>query len=295
MIYIHAAATYSPLPENRPPDLKAELKKLTGKSYRRIDRFIQLALLGAHQAATGSKLDPETAIYMTSGQGDIPVFERVRHQRYFQKMLSKPVDFVNLGGNIAGFYVASHLKLTGTNLFLSHKHFPVQMALLLAQSELELKREPAILLGGVDERLVNRELAQKLLGVNESTQLGEGSSWMLLRGEPRGAQAALSQSSRTFDPARLKVEISTFEPGTYISFSQRVPAALIPKFVNAGKDLQYWADESSVAYYETRALSVINHFLSRHQETDSAKLVHIDYDGDRFMLTSVLLLCGDRF
>ena len=132
MIYIHALGIHNTIPDHQLPDLKSELKALSGKVYRRIDHFIQLAIIGAHKAVAGMNLPPQTAIYMTSGQGDIMVFDRIRRQRYFQKMLSKPVDFVNLSSNASGYYVANHLGLEGRNLFLTHHHFPVQMTLLLA-------------------------------------------------------------------------------------------------------------------------------------------------------------------
>ncbi len=293
MIYIHAAAVYNPPPGNALPDLKSELKKITGKSYRRIDRFIQLALIGAHQAAAGYKLDPETAIYMTSGQGDIPVFERVRYQRYFQKMMSKPVDFVNLGGNIAGFYVASHLKLAGANLFLSHKQFTVQMALLLAQSALELKQESAILLGGVDEYSENQELAKKLLGVESSIRLGEGSNWMLIKAEAEGARAALSVYPESFNLPQLKTLIEKLAAESFLAFSRRLPASTIAGLMALRTDLPRFDYELSSAYYETLPLYVLNSFL---QETgkDYGTLIHIDGDGDKFMVMQVETLVTSK-
>ena len=90
---------------------------MSGHGHRRIDRFIELALLGAHQTLAGRKPEPETALYLTSGLGDIPVFQRVRRQRYFAGMMSKPVDFINLGGNIAGFYVAADFGLARQQSF----------------------------------------------------------------------------------------------------------------------------------------------------------------------------------
>ncbi len=162
MIYIHAIGTHNTIPDNKLPDLKIELKVLSGKVYRRIDHFIQLAIIGAHKAVAGLETAPQTALYMTSGQGDMMVFDRVRRQRYFEKMLSKPVDFVNLSSNTAAFYVASHLGLNGRNLFLAHYHFPVQMTMLLAQNDINLGKEKAILVGGVDEWVPKPELARKL-------------------------------------------------------------------------------------------------------------------------------------
>ena len=285
MIYIHAAGIHNSIPSGELPDLKIELKALSGKTYRRIDRFIQLALIGAHKAVAGYKLESDTALYLTSGQGDIPVFERVRRQRYFQKMMSKPVDFVNLASNTAGFYVSSHLGIAGANLFLGHHRFPVQMSLLLAQSDLELKRQSAILLGGVDEWLENQGLAKKLLGVSESVRLGEGSNWLLLKRTSAGALASLQVDYRPFDLVQIKAEIGKLEPGTGLAFSRHLPATVVAEIMALRKDLRRFDYESDSAYYETLPLYVLSKFLV----SGFGKLIHIDSDGTGFMW-----LCLDR-
>ena len=286
MIYIHAVGNHNSLPDTRPPDLKAELKDLTGKSYRRVDRFIQLAMIGAHKAVVGLKLKPETAIYLVSGQGDIPVFERVRRQRFFQKMMSKPVDFVNLASNTAGFYVASHLGLFGTNLFLAHKHFSVEMALLLAQSDLRLQKQSAILLGGVDEWLEDQELSRKLLGVDGETRLGEGSNWMLLSREPAGALATLWVNPQQFDLAQLKFEVARLEPGTSLAFSRNFSPVLTAELFSLNEGLRRFDYERLYGYYETLLLCVLNSFLMKNHKV-SGRLVYIDSDGDFFRVVEV--------
>jgi len=283
MIYIHAAGIHNSIPSGELSDLKTELKALSGKSYRRIDRFIQLALIGAHKAVAGYELEPDTALYLISGQGDIPVFEQVRRQRYFQKMMSKPVDFVNLAGNTAGFYVSSHLGIDGANLFLAHNRFPVQMALLLAQSDLELKKQSAILLGGVDEWLENQELSRKLLGVDATAELGEGSNWLLLSGKSVGALATVQVNSGWFCLAQIKAEIGELEPGTFLSFSRNLPDFMVAELQALREDLQYFNYEQACAYYETQPLFVINKFLA----DETGKLIHIDSDGEGFMMIKI--------
>ncbi len=211
MIYIHAIGLHNSIPDNQLPDLQSELKALSGKFYRRIDHFIQLAIIGAHKAVAELELPSQTALYMTSGQGDIMVFDRVRRQRYFHKMLSKPVDFVNLSSNTAGFYVASHLGLDGKNLFLQHHHFPVQMTMLLAQNDIITGQEEAVLVGGVDEWVAKPELAKKLLGVDGSTRLGEGSNWQLLGAEAEGALGSFAMETETLDKIHLSKMLLSVE------------------------------------------------------------------------------------
>ena len=118
MIYIHSTGIHNTMPADGQPDLAAELRTLTGKVYRRSDHFIQLAIIGAHKAAGRLDLPKRTALYLTSGQGNISVFARICAERQINNFLPRPVDFINLLSNSAGFYVASHLGLEGKNLFL---------------------------------------------------------------------------------------------------------------------------------------------------------------------------------
>ncbi len=283
MIYIHAIGIHNTIPDNQLPDLKSELKALSGKVYRRIDHFIQLAIIGAHKAAAELDPAPQTAIYMTSGQGDIMVFDRVRRQRYFQKMLSKPVDFVNLSSNSAGFYVATHLGLNGKNLFLLHHHFPVQTTLLAAQNELNLGQQKAILVGGVDEWIPKSELAKKLLGVDEVTILGEGSNWLLLKAEAEAALATFALEPGTLNKIELQRLLLSVEAGTFLAFSSRFSAAEVAEIMVMNKGCKRYHYEASCAYYETLPLYVLNRFL--HQE--QGKLIHLDVSKGRYMFMRV--------
>jgi len=288
MIYIHGLALHNSQPKDNPPDLKAELRTLSGKVYRRIDRFIQLAIIGAHKAVSGSELEPATALYLTSGQGDIPVFARVRQQRYFQKMMSKPVDFVNLASNTAGFYVASHLGLNGTNLFLTHHNFPVHTALLLAQSELDRQKQLAVLLGGVDEWYPDQELARKLLGVGEAVRLGEGSNWVLLKKEAAGALAGLTVVPELLDSDALKEKVAAAGPEVRLAFSRRLSPLVIDMIMGWRPELKRFYYENFCAYYETLPLFVLNLFASR----ESGELLHVDSDGERYMLMRLVNFCN---
>ncbi|MCD6292700.1 MAG: hypothetical protein J7M09_04510 [Deltaproteobacteria bacterium] len=283
MIYVHAAAAHNTIPDSQLPDLKSELKALSGKVYRRIDHFIQLAIIGAHKAVGELELAPQTAIFMTSGQGDIMVFDRVRRQRYFQEMLSKPADFVNLSGNSAGFYVASHLGLKGANLFLSHHHFPVQMTLLAAQNELNLGRQEAILVGGVDEWIAKPELAKKLLGVDVSISLGEGSNWLLLKAEAKDALAAIAVEPKLFDEKELHQFLLSAEDGTFLSFSRRFSVIEADAIMSVNKSCKRYFYEDSCAYYETLPLYVLTWFLGR----EAGRLFHLDRNEGRFMVMMV--------
>ncbi len=284
MTYIHAIGIHNTVPTDTVPDLKAELKALSGKVYRRIDHFIQLAIIGAHKSAQGHTLSPDTAIFMTSGQGNIAVFDRVRDQRYIHKLLPKPVDFINLLSNSAGFYVASHLGLQGKNLFLAHQNFPVQMTMLAAQNDLKLGKQKCVLVGGVDEWISKQDLSKKLLGVDETTVLGEGSNWMLLDTQPQGAMGSFDMEPKALDKSALQALLSSAEAGSKLAFSRSFSEKDAGEIMAANTHLQRYDYEASSGYYETLPLYALNSFLAGNEQ---GRLIHIDVNKGRYMVMSV--------
>ncbi|MBW6520342.1 MAG: hypothetical protein K0A99_04910 [Desulfoarculaceae bacterium] len=283
MIAIRAMGIHNSIPDHHQPDLAAKLRALSGKVYRRTDHFIQLAIIGAHMAAAGQELSPQTATYMTSGQGNISVFERICDQRHVRNQLPRPIDFINLLSNSAGFYVASHLGLSGKNLFLSHHRFPVQMALLVARNDLILGREQAALIGGIDEWIPRQELARKILGRDQTTVLGEGSNWMLLGKLDEEAAVTLEVTPRILDKQQLRQQLASIEPGASLAFGKRFAAAEREEIMNLKRGWRRYAYEGFCGYYETLPLFALNRFLLQ----EKGKLLHIDVSDGRYMIMQV--------
>ena len=171
MTYIHKTGSLN-LQEGESLDVKALLKEATGQPFRRSDRFIQMALLGAYRTVGDEKLESDTALYMASGQGNMAVFNRLRDQQHVLKQPPKPVDFINSLSNTAGFYVAQFLGLHGKNLNLTQHGFVVYMTLLLAQNDLNIGAQKQILVGGVDELLEPVSFTKKFLGICDGRELG---------------------------------------------------------------------------------------------------------------------------
>lgn len=275
MIYIHAIGSRNIGPGER-PDLKAEFKALTGCVIRRSDRFINLALVGACQAAAGRSLSADTGVFMTSGQGNLAVLSRIGKQKFEEKQLPKPVDFINLLSNSAGFYLAEYLGLRGKNLFLAHHGFPVQMALLLAETDLQLGIQRQLLLGGVDERFESASASRKFLGLDERTPLGEGSNWFLLSNRPQGAIATLEIVPR---PLRLEDVASRIEGGAQVGFGLRFALPEAEALCNAWRADRFRYEEEC-GFYETATLFAVNHFLL----TRAGTLFFVDRCEDRYMV-----------
>ncbi len=281
--YIHAIGRHNSLQEHTTSDLTLELKELSGKVYRRTDHFIQLAILGAHKACSGRQLDKQTGLIITSGQGNIEVFQKICHQRHINKMLPRPVDFINLLSNAAGFYVAAHLSLQGTNHFVSHHHFPVQMALLSALSTIEQQQDMAMLVGGVDAWHPDRQLHQKLLGRNLQSIPGEGSNWMLLTKQPGDSRGEIRLTLPYLDATGLNHLLNKQASGVFLSFSKKISEKHRAEIINShAQCLHYWYEETC-GTYETLPMYVLNSFLATEQGT----MIHIDKHDEQYMVMSV--------
>ena len=277
MIYIHSVGTLGRV-EGEELDVKAAWKAISAKMIRRTDRFIQLALLGAHEALNARTLSQNTALYMASGQGNLAVFKRLRDQRYIHKQPPKPVDFINSLSNTAGFYVAQYFGLTGKNLNVSRLNNVAETLLLLAQNDLELGHETEILLGGVDELQEPYPFTRKTLGICDDTVLGEGSNWLLLSAKEEDALASLVYEKERFSLQELQVYLLTQDKDIVYSFAQKSASLL-------QKELHNIVDEAHVfnsvnGYFETSGLSALVDFTKNGKGT----LIYILLEGDKYRL-----------
>ncbi|MFW8600689.1 hypothetical protein ACOHYD_04335 [Desulfobacterota bacterium M19] len=288
MIYIHAIGIHNTVPSGKLPDLTGKLKSIGG-SNRRSDHFIQLAVIGAHKAVEGHQLRDQTAVYMTSGQGNTAVFNRVYNSLHIKKDLPKPVDFINLLSNSAGFYVADHLGLHGKNIFLSHHHFPVQMTMLATQNDLTLGKQKAILAGGVDEWLPRQDLARRLSGVSETTTLGEGSNWMLLNSQKEGAIATFELPGKWLleDELHKLLAAEAENNRSFIAFAKRVPAGKTTGIMSQYPEFARYNYEESCACYETLSFYALNSFLAGNKK---GRLLHIDVSAGHYMVMAVEII-----
>ena len=281
MIAIQAVGSRNIRPGEQ-PDLKAEFKALTNRVNRRADRFITLALIGACQAIAGKKLPAETGVFMTSGQGNLAVFNRICEQKYIEKHLPKPVDFINLLSNSAGFYVASELGFNGRNLFLSHHAFAVQMSLLLARTDLKRGKQKDVLIGGVDEMIEPYSFTRKFLGLGRETVLGEGSNWMLLSDCAAGAIATLEVIPRIMTREEIASSLASCDRHTQAAFGLRFNAEEAEALCDSSR-VQRFAYEKECGFYETVPFFAMNHFI----QTSAGSLLFIDQFEGRYMVMRV--------
>ena len=161
-------------------NLRPLVKELCRERFRRIDRFIQLALLGSASAIKAYDIAPNTALYLASSQGAINTTCEVHKQIFLQHQLPKITNFINTLSNSACFYVASNLQLQGQTQFISRGSASLEAALQMATLELELGNVEQVLVGMVDEATMPLAHNAKRLGISANTLQAEGSHWFLL-------------------------------------------------------------------------------------------------------------------
>ena len=281
MIYVHKIGAIN-IKADETLDVKSRWKAISPKMIRRTDRYIQLSLLGAYEAVGEMELDPSTALYMASGQGNLAVFKRLRDQRYIHKQPPKPVDFINSLSNTSGFYVAQFFGLHGKNLNVSRHGLVVENTLLLAQTDLELGRESVALLGGVDELQEPATFTRRTLGICDERALGEGSNWMLLRSEENNALASIEVIKQDMDISTLQKYLEDVSTPAQIAFGQRCEEVAVAEIIShfKGKRFTY---ESHCDFYETSTLFILNHFI----QIGSGTLYYVNSFENRYRIVKV--------
>lgn len=170
--------------------LKPLLKETLGRSVQRIGRFTQLALIGAARAA--DELPAASALYLSSGVGDMGAMVEVLDAIYRDKQVPRPLSFVNTVSNAACFHVVKTLGLVGPSVFLGSRYFSLEVALQTAALDLQSERIESALVGVVDPVVAPVADHARRLGVETTVVLAEGSHWLQLVRSP-GARPVLGR------------------------------------------------------------------------------------------------------
>jgi hypothetical protein len=206
------------------PSLDEALHQACREQHRRIDRFIQLALLGAARCAGGRPLDPSTALYLGSGVGPAGNNIIVQEQICRDKVLPRPFNFVNTLGSSATFFVAKELGLEGQGWWVARRGATFEALLELALTDLELGIAPAALVGVAEECPQPVADQRRRLGVKAETPLAEGSHWLLL--EKGGGPESLEAEFELQGEALLAALALRWRPEDAVAFGPSVPPEL---------------------------------------------------------------------
>lgn len=194
--YVHGVADGAAL-----PSLDARLNAVSRERFRRIDRFIALAVMGSAECAAKRELADDCGLYLSSGVGPVGSNTQVQEQLCRDHLLPKPFHFVNTLGSAAGHYVAKNLGLRGQNLFISRRGDAFQAALSVACADLQLGVVSQALVGAVEECTLPLEDHRRRQGLAGDVALAEGSHWILVG---RGAGGVPLTFERLDDRAQVE-------------------------------------------------------------------------------------------
>ncbi len=262
------------------PPLKELVKETTGEAVRRVGRFIQLALIGAGRCLHGQALPSDTAVYLTSGRGDLEITLDVLEQMVEQGLPPKPLSFINTVSNSACFYLAKHFHLHGRSHFVTRRRAPLESVLQLAALDMETGAVQIALLGSVDICTAPLADHRKRLAVSQDTAVGEGSHWFLIAADdyPAAAIGHITAVDNLPDDATLIQWLETqsldrlsavFAPG------QHVTPALADALQLQSGIAQRLAHTDTTPWYDSQCGNLLGHFLEQQQ---TQTLLHIDSD-----------------
>ncbi|HEY3445303.1 MAG TPA: beta-ketoacyl synthase N-terminal-like domain-containing protein [Myxococcales bacterium] len=181
-----------------PEDLEPISSPLVGKRFRKIGRFIKLALCGAASAvkSSGLKLPPDrTAVVFGTGIGN-----SIDMAGFCEATLGGPTDlfpspiqFANAIGNSGAFYVAEAFQLTGPVIALSQDDVSFECALATARDLLWAGDADFVLVGGADVYFGDDAAQRERMKLPDAVQVAfsEGSGWLLLERRGPDSRAVL--------------------------------------------------------------------------------------------------------
>lgn len=184
-MYIHKTGTYIIDSSVEILQLKHDLKKYKKSIIRRINRFILLALVGAHKCLGDETADIHSSVYLTTENGNLADTENILASIHERKELPMPFGFVNTMSNTAAFYVAQSLGIEGVNITVSSKSLSFERGLELLQLDMQTGRVAKSYICGVDE-------AEMTQNAGNSANV-EGSGWLYIASQKESACGRLAE------------------------------------------------------------------------------------------------------
>ncbi|WP_455206086.1 hypothetical protein [Kaarinaea lacus] len=279
--YIYSAsANVWPL-EDQQPELKAVVKDLWGKSYRRINHFIELALVGAKRCAdqVSDSIPADTGVFLCSGQGNVERVAAVTEQIFRQHEAPMPFDFMNITNNMAGFYIAQGLGLHSSNMTVAHRQFPFEIALDLAALHMAQTNLPAkALVGAVDQCAFPLSHHRQRLGLEANTPLAEGSHWFLIGTHSSNAVAECCLNAFFSSKEALLKNCFNMDldKDTVIAFGYGVDEQEATDICNAMQFSRRFDYLDDIAFHNTASAYAFAEFINQKPQQ---QLLHISADG----------------
>lgn len=209
-VFIHSAACLVHDPANDFALLKRALEERSGKKFRRINRFIVLALASAYQLADITAIDPETSLYLGTQHGCATDSFGMLTQMYRDELIPLPFTFINTSPSMAGFYIAQSLGLRGENYTFSQPWGSFEKAFSLAYRDIGSGRNETALAGSCDEAVFPLDEARESMKIGDDEPLLEGGCWMHLSSRSDGASAKIHRECSATSADEIKGAFRSF-------------------------------------------------------------------------------------
>lgn len=209
-VYIRSAAC---LVHNHTEDfslVKQELERNSGKKFRRVNRFIILALASVYRFPEISQIDSECSLYLGTKHGCAADSFGMLKQMYQETLIPLPFTFINTSANMAGFYIAQSLGLLGENYTFSQPWGSFEKAFTLAYRDIRMGRNESALAGSCDEAVFLPEDVRHLLDMQNDDTLLEGGCWIHLSAHPDGASAKIRRECSATSADEFKAVFRSF-------------------------------------------------------------------------------------
>jgi hypothetical protein len=277
-VFIYRTGDYYEHVDSEPPELKALVQQTLGTHVRRIGRFIQLALIGAGRCAEAS-IPQNTAVFLSSGRGDLEVTIDVLEQLFLHAQAPKPLSFINTVSNAACYYIAQQLKLQSRSSFVCSRHFAFEGALQLALADFEHGIIDSALVGAVDVVVPPTTRHRQQLELEPDTSIGEASHWLWLGSDAIKQEPLAEIVSADHYPDRdaltQALKSKGFPTHTLIARGQFLPEQTFSS-LQQELGVERFDYLQGRSYYDSQSGAAISAFLSRAEKGQC--LLHVNAD-----------------
>lgn len=248
-------------------EVKKELKQRYGLDTRRQDSFVHLAVFGAQRLKEKSIINSDDELYITSGVGNIDILLKVDTYVVEEKESIRPIDFINILGNITSYYVAASLGMKGKNIFQISDNFTYIHSLVSVYASMNSSKKDVVL-GAIDLVSGPDEVIKRVLGLDEACEVISSVNYQKLSLEDQDAIAEVEFDLKTYTKSEIQALIDADDN------------ALLASKRCTGLDV-----ESDPRYFETMASHAINHAIERGED-----LTYIDCFEDAYKILKVKCL-----
>lgn len=273
-----SAALGQPAPEE-PQRLRDELKTLCPQAPRRLNRFTELALLGAVSCArrAANDLPSDCRVFLGTGRGYADDTARLVASVVMRGEPPMPVDFINVSGSATNFYLAKVLGLRGGSSAVAAGSASFEAALDLAWTALAVAPGLA-LVGAVDDVAYPLSAYRTRLGLAPEAAVAQVSSWLLLDSRADAPGPTLSAPLFYYDFEDLLAALDA-RPAAQLSLGAGMAPKERARLARRGP-----LREPSIGWADTAAGFAVAAWLESGSGT---RLVHVAGAGDGYYLVDL--------